>query len=53
MCGYEVSSVYTDLEARVDPFALAIQTGKRSVFTEIKKNLIEPQEIPEPIDDNL
>jgi hypothetical protein len=47
MCGYEVSSIYTDINGMVDPTALAIQTGKRAVFTEIKRNLMEPAEFPE------
>lgn len=52
MCGYEVGSIYTDINGLIDPTALAIQTGKRAVFTEIKRNLIEPADLPNGNDDD-
>ena len=52
MAGYEVGGVYMDKNGSIDLLAMAIQTGKRSLYTEIKRNLLEPPDLPEDTDEN-
>lgn len=53
MCDYEVSVIYTDKNGMVDPIAMAIQVGKRAIFSEIKRNLIEPVDFPQDDEDKF
>lgn len=51
MCNYEETVIHVDNNGRVDPLALAVWNGKRAFFTEIKRNLIEPADMPESQED--
>lgn len=52
ICGYDYHGIATNIEGDVDPFMMAVNNGKRMVYLEIKRNLIEPKDLPEQTDED-
>lgn len=52
ICGYDHSGFTTGLDGNVDPYMMAIHTGRRQIYLEIKKNLTEPKDLPDDTDED-